>query len=149
MWKGFSNSLRYTLAVARHLFTAQKFQARVTADSRMCYEGPLFMLSAGNGQFAGGGYKLWPAANLSDGLLDILLVTKADMQQRILYASLARKGQHVALPGMHYLQVRELYIEADRKLLMHADGEPGRGREFNFRYAGQVLVQGARPAEMR
>lgn len=149
MWKGLSNGLRYVFSVARHLFTAKKFQARVMADNRMCYEGPLFMLSAGNGQFAGGGFKLWPAASLSDGLLDILLVSRADVKQRILYASMARKGQHVALPGMHYLQVKELHLQADRELLMHADGEPGRGHDFVFRYAGQVMVQGARPAEMR
>lgn len=149
MWKGFSNGMRYVLAVARHLLTAQKFQARVMADRRVCYDGPLFMLSAGNGKYAGGGFKLWPAASLSDGLLDILLVTRADVRQRILYASLARKGQHVALPGMHYLQVKELHIAADRELLMHADGEPGSGREFTFRHAGQVMVQGALPPEMR
>lgn len=149
IWKGFSNGMRYVLAVARHLFTARKFQARVIADRRMCYEGPLFMLSAGNGKYAGGGFKLWPAASLSDGLLDILLVARADARQRILYATMARRGQHVALPGIHYLQVRELRVEADRELLMHADGEPGRGREFVFRHAGQVLIQGARPAEMR
>lgn len=149
MWKGFSNGMRYVLAVARHLFTAQKFQARITADNRMCYEGPLFMLSAGNGQYAGGGFKLWPAASLSDGLLDVLLVSRADVRQRILYATMARKGQHVALPGMHYLQVKALHLQADCELLMHADGEPGRGRDFVFRHAGQVMVQGARPAEMR
>jgi YegS/Rv2252/BmrU family lipid kinase len=143
MWKGFPNGMRYAFAVARHLFTAKKFNARLFADNRLCFEGPLFMLSTGNGQFAGGGFKLWPAASLSDGMLDILLVSRADLRQRILYATMARKGQHVALPGIHYLQVRDLHLQADRDLLMHTDGEPGSGREFVFRYAGQVLVQGA------
>jgi len=82
-------------------------------------------------------------------LLDVLLVSRADIRQRILYATMARKGQHVALPGMHYLQVKALHLQADCELLMHADGEPGRGRDFVFRHAGQVMVQGARPAEMR
>lgn len=145
----FSSGTRYSLAVARHLFGAGNFNGHVLADKRLLYEGKLFMLSAGNGKFAGGGYQLWPAASLSDGLLDILLITKARIRQRLLYVSLVRKGQHVALPGVQYFQARELTLEADRELMMHTDGELGSGRSFVFRHAGQILVQGAFPAELR
>jgi len=139
-WTGFPSGMRYSLAVARHLFTAKKFQCAVLTENQLAYEGPLFMLSAGNGQFAGGGFKLWPAANATDGLLDVVMISKADMVQRLLYAAMVRKGQHLALPGIQYLQVKELHVHADRRLLMHADGEPGHDRNFTLRHAGHLRV---------
>jgi YegS/Rv2252/BmrU family lipid kinase len=148
-WSGFPSGTRYSLAVARHLLGAGYFNGQITADNRLSYDGKLFMVSTGNGKYAGGGYKLWPAASLSDGLLDVLLITQASIRQRLLYVSMVRHGQHVALPGVHYLQTRELTVQADRDLLIHADGEPGSGRLFKFRHAGQILIQGVSPALQR
>ncbi|HEY8506659.1 MAG TPA: hypothetical protein VIL46_18900, partial [Gemmataceae bacterium] len=40
----------------------------------MEYEGPLLLLAVCNGRLAGGGYQVGPRAELTDGLLDVLLI---------------------------------------------------------------------------
>jgi YegS/Rv2252/BmrU family lipid kinase len=51
------------------------------------------LILIGNGMFYGGNYRLFPAANLTDGLLDVVVLPKVD------WAALARCGPSLLLRG--------------------------------------------------
>lgn len=134
----FPSPLRYSLTVVRQIFTAGSFPARISADGAEVWNGPLFMASVGNGYFAGGGYKLWPQASLNDGKMDVLLVGKINLFQRLLYVLLVRSGAHVKLRVTRYFKARKLELHTEQMIHVHTDGEPMEGRNFTLAYAGKI-----------
>lgn len=138
----FPSPLRYSLTVARHIFTAKAFTARVLANGEEVWNGPLFMASVGNGLFAGGGYKLWPQAKLDDGEMDVLLIGKINIIQRLLYVLLVRSGAHVKLRVTRYFQTEKLELHSTQTLKVHTDGEPTEGTTFILEKAGSIRCLG-------
>jgi len=135
-------SLRYSITVARHLFTAQAFEASISFDHAEPIQRKLFMLSLGNGRYAGGGYQLWPKARIDDGLLDVMMITNLSAWQKFRYVSLVRHGKHVTLPVVETTRAKHIQIRADRKLFIHTDGELASGVEFIVEYEGNIKYLG-------
>jgi diacylglycerol kinase (ATP) len=138
----FPSPLRYSLTVARHIFTAKAFPARILANGEEVWNGPLFMASVGNGFFAGGGYKLWPQARLDDGKMDVLLIGKINIIQRLLYVLLVRSGAHVKLRVTRYFQTEKLELHSTQTLKVHTDGEPMEGNNFMLEKVGSITCLG-------
>jgi YegS/Rv2252/BmrU family lipid kinase len=84
---------------------------------------PLFMISIGNGKTAGGGFKLTPLANPIDGLLDICLVKKISKFKVLRILPLAIFGKHITNSSVLYFKTKNLEIESDKPIYIHADGE--------------------------
>jgi len=141
----FPSPLRYSLTVARRIFTAKSFPARIVADGTEVWNGPLFMASIGNGIFAGGGYKLWPQAQVDDGKMDVLLVGKINILQRLLYVMLVRSGAHVKLRVTRYFTAKNFELHSNQPLQVHTDGEPMEGNSFMLEKAGKIGCFVTRP----
>jgi diacylglycerol kinase (ATP) len=139
----FPSPLRYSLTVARYIFTAKPFQARLLADGKEVWNGSLFMASVGNGFFAGGGYRLWPRAQVHDGLMDVLLVEPIHLFQRLLYVLLVRSGAHVRLRVTRYFQAARLELHTSKSIRVHTDGEPLEGTTFLLERAGTIACLGS------
>ena len=86
------------------------------------YEGPMNNLVVANGQFFGGGMKVAPKAAPTDGLLDIQ-IEHARKREAIAIIPKIYKGQHVPHPDIEEAKRVRVSIEADRPLLIEADGE--------------------------
>lgn len=86
------------------------------------YEGPMNNLIVANGQFFGGGMKIAPKAAPTDGLLDIQ-IEHARKREAIALVPKIFKGQHVPHPDILEAKRVKVSIEADRPLLIEADGE--------------------------
>lgn len=83
-----------------------------------------YSVAAANSSAYGGGMFLAPAAELDDGLLDVV-VTEHVSKLRFL-AGLPRVfgGSHVRLPNVHVFRAREVRLSADRPFTVYADGDP-------------------------
>lgn len=103
---------------------------RVRVDGSVWLEAPIFNVALANGRYFGGGMMIAPAADPSDGLIDV--VALHDMS-RLKAAALSKhiyKGTHSGQPGVS--MTRGKVIEAEplakgTEVLIDMDGEtPGR-----------------------
>jgi len=73
-------------------------------------------------RFAGDFY-LTPKAFADDGLLDVCMVHKLSLPQRLSILLKVPKGEHLSHPKVKYYQTEKLVIEIDKKSAYHLDGE--------------------------
>jgi YegS/Rv2252/BmrU family lipid kinase len=84
-----------------------------------------YSVGAANNKAYGGGMYAAPAAELDDGLLEVVWVEDVPKRE-FLFTMLPRvfKGTHVELEGVHVRRAREVEIAADRPFAVYADGDP-------------------------
>ena len=87
------------------------------------YEGPLLLVTVGNGATSGGGFRLTPGASLTDGLLDVCLIRAVPVRRVLRLLTPALRGRHARAPEVQMHQVARLCIESGDPLPIHADGE--------------------------
>jgi diacylglycerol kinase family enzyme len=68
--------------------------------------------------------KAVPMAEIDDGLLDVML--SADMSKPRALRCLAKvfKGRHLDDPAISFLRGETVEIDADRRFMVYADGDP-------------------------
>jgi diacylglycerol kinase family enzyme len=107
------------------------------------------MMLVGNGRFAGGGFEVAPRANLTDGLLDVALITDPSPDSIRSLLDELNDPTHPQNEHIHYRQVTGLRLETNEPLHVTLDGEPTTGSQFDFRChpkAISVVLGDAPPA---
>ena len=99
----------------------------------------MLIMAVGNSRFAGGGYEVTPQAILTDGLLDVAVVSglRPDNLSRVV-----EEMRHPANPQNEHLLYRQLSaftIETGKPLHVNLDGEPIKGTHFEFRCIPEAL----------
>ncbi|MEO8904808.1 MAG: diacylglycerol kinase family protein [Polyangiaceae bacterium] len=103
---------------------------RLKVDGAVCLEAPIVNVAIANGQYFGGGMRVAPDADPSDGLFDVIAIHDLSAAQSLALAPHLYKGTHVAQQGVRVL--RGALIEAESlvprgEVLVDMDGEmPGR-----------------------
>ena len=120
----------FFLGSLRALVSYGNAPVRVRVDGKVCLEAPIVNVALANGQYFGGGMKIAPDADPSDGLLDVVAMHDLTRAQSVALAPRVYQGTHVAQPGV--LVTRGSRIEAESlvpraEVLIDMDGEtPGR-----------------------
>jgi YegS/Rv2252/BmrU family lipid kinase len=83
-----------------------------------------YTVAAANSGAYGGGMMMAPGASLSDGLLDIVLISDASKLRFLRVLPTVFKGEHITQPNVQVLRAREVEVSADRPFTMYADGDP-------------------------
>lgn len=111
MYAAIIEAIRYKPVLLNIDTKDQKIQKRIVLTSLM------------NGKWYGGGFKSAPMAHLNDGLIDICVVD--DMPMRRLFKLIPKyyKGEHLDIPQVTYLRVKEVNLSSDRPISMGCDGE--------------------------
>lgn len=80
-------------------------------------------VAVANAASYGGGMRIAPSADVTDGLFDVCIVR--GMKRRTLLAQLPRifSGNHVSHPAVEIRRAREVSLSADRPFFLYADGE--------------------------
>ncbi|MBT3424568.1 MAG: diacylglycerol kinase family lipid kinase [Bacteroidetes bacterium] len=73
-------------------------------------------------RFAGGFY-LTPKALADDGLLDVCMIKKLNLLQRLKILMQVPKGTHIHDPKVNYYQTPNLQVSFDKEVPYHLDGE--------------------------
>ncbi len=87
------------------------------------FDGQTLMLTAMNGTWEGGGFKLAPKANLQDGLLDFIRIDPIGRWDFARYLMAVRWGMHSRTSKMQQWQADQLTVESDTQMQYHVDGE--------------------------
>ena len=119
-----------TIHVAAFLTTLATYRApvaRVVVDGHR-RDMALTFLAAANTDWYGGGLHIAPGARPDDGRLDIVCAEGLTRLDTIVVALGAFSGNHLRHPKVTCEGAREVRVESDRPLGIHADGEwLGRG----------------------
>lgn len=117
-----SGSLLYTYAVVRTLLDFRALEARVRYEGGL-YEGPITFAACGNTTRYGGGMRITPRADVSDGLLDLCLVREISRATLLRMFPTVFRGAHVGHGSVIYQKTRFVEVETDEPADVFADGE--------------------------
>lgn len=117
---GFISFLHATLVT---FWTYKNQRAKIIIDDEIEKEVVLNSLIIANGQYFGGGMRIVPHANLSDGVFDVLIM--GDLTKKELYLNIAHvyKGTHLKQPKIEVLQAKSIKVFSQTPLLLDIDGE--------------------------
>ena len=117
----FRGTTRYTLALLAELRAFPLHNYTVTIDSTK-RTGSAILIAVGNGGQYGGGMKICPQADMTDGLLDITWVDPAPRRTVLRLFPLIYSGWHVNSRLVHTYRGSEISIESPDAMI-YADGE--------------------------
>lgn len=126
--------LAYLVAVFQTLVAYDSYQLEIVIDNHKLTEEAV-MVSVGNGQYVGGGFRLLPQASLEDGLLDIMIVRKITRLGIIQTLPSLYKGTHLGHPKCSFYRGREVTInllEPDKQVFAQVDGQEFREFPLHF-----------------
>ena len=112
---------RYTLALLRELATFRPRTYTIIIDGAR-REQRAMLVSVANNASLGGGMRLVPHADLSDGLLDVFIVHPLSRVGLLRVFPKVFAGEHTDHPAVEFAQARRVRIEAD-DIIAYADGE--------------------------
>lgn len=99
---------------------------RVSFDGKPAETIPVTTLSVANGKYFGGGMKVAPDADVSDGLFDVTIWSGYGVTDFVLRSGSVYSGAHVHWKGTRTLRAKEVVAESEERVLIDCDGEqPG------------------------
>jgi len=104
------------------------------------FSGDVLLFTVGNARATGAGTLVAPHASVTDGVLDLCIVEAMPRRDFARVVLSMKHGEHLEHERVHYVQLRDVVIEADEPLTVNVDGEHA---EL------QRLVYRARPADLR
>ncbi len=127
-WMG--GKAAFFLGTLRAMVSYRNAPVIVRVDGKPCLEGPILNVAIANGRYFGGGMKIAPDADPSDGLFDVIALYDLTRAQGVGLAYKIYQGSHLGSPGVRV--ARGSLVEAEPampggEVLIDMDGEtPGR-----------------------
>lgn len=101
-------------------------RVRLTLDDKPLEEVMVTTLSVANGKFFGGGMKVAPDADVSDGLFDVVIWSGYGLKDFVVKSAGIYSGEHVKWKNTRVVRAKRVVAESDEKVLIDCDGEqPG------------------------
>ncbi|GGW57556.1 diacylglycerol kinase [Streptomyces caelestis] len=114
---------KYDLAMIAELAAFRPVPYRIRLDDGEIREVEATLVAVGNGSSYGGGMRICPGADLTDGLFDITVVGDCDRTTLLRVFPRVYRGTHVEHPKVTVLRAARVEIAAEG-ITGYADGEP-------------------------
>ena len=115
---------------------------RITLDGETL-EHELMMFVIANGPREGGGFHVAPDAEMDDGLLDYVYITKVGRAMMLRLLPEVMNAKHLRFSQVSGGKAKHITLESDRGLPIHADGEIFGAWEADIRYVEAEVIPGA------
>lgn len=130
----FKGTLRYLVAALRAIWQGKSWQARLSWQGGS-YEGPITLVTVGNGAITGGMFKMAPAADPTDGKLTFVYAYAESRLKMLQLLPRTILGDYTQDPAVHQQDTAWLEIEIEPGTPLQVDGEI-RGTALNqLRYS--------------
>lgn len=116
-------SLAYVGALIRLLFTYQLTTIEVMMDGKTFKYEKVWFATISNQPYYGGGMKIAPNADTSDGLFDITIVHNLSRLKLLFVFTTVFFGKHTRFKEVVQHKGEKVSIVSDANMLVHADGE--------------------------
>ena len=126
---GVSGTGSYILALAKNLIEKKGENIHIIADGEDFFNGPMLLTTVSNGRFCGGGFESCPRADMSDGLLELLVVNNVSRTKFLQLVPSYKGGKLLDVPDKKceiykYAQVKKLEIIPNNgRMKFVGDGE--------------------------
>jgi YegS/Rv2252/BmrU family lipid kinase len=114
----------YTYAALRALVGWRPARFTVALDGGAPRTMVGWTVGAANGSCYGGGMRFAPGADIADGLLDVVLVSRTSRPTFLALFPRVFLGRHVHTRHVQVIRAHRLTIDADRTFEVYADGDP-------------------------
>ncbi len=118
---GLNGTPRYVAALLGELRDFRTHEYVVTIDGEVI-SGRALLVAVGNGPNYGGGMRICPAADMTDGLLDVTWVDSAPRRTILRVFPRIFSGRHIEHPLVRTYRGREIVIDAQGPVV-YADGD--------------------------
>lgn len=98
-----------------------------------------FINTVANGRRFAGSFFLTPKAIADDGLLDVCMIKKLNLFQRLRMLLKVPSGEHVKDKRVNYFQTQKLTLEFSKEVPYHLDGELFFASRFNISVVPSAL----------
>jgi diacylglycerol kinase (ATP) len=115
--------LIYVYFLLKKVFTYKTSTIHLSIDGKMHIFEKTWFVTVSNQPFYGGGMKIAPGAKPDDGLFDITIVHQLSRLKLLLVFISVFWGKHVHFREVKNFLGREISIQSDTDLYVHADGE--------------------------
>lgn len=116
------SALQYPYAAVRSLLTYQPARFRIQVDGEQHVQRAYSVVVANSGYY-GKGMHIAPAADVHDGVLDVVVLPAQSRLGMVRRLPKVYDGSHVDLPEVTVLRGRSVRVEADTDVLAYGDGE--------------------------
>jgi YegS/Rv2252/BmrU family lipid kinase len=130
--------LKYWTSILANVLFYREIPFRVEIDHELVWTGKALMVSAANGTTVGGGIRISPHADPTDGQLNIHRVGKMNPLKRIINLPRIERGKHLHLKEVSSHSGRQIQITASQDVCGHLDGQLIKGRTFNIGFSHQI-----------
>jgi diacylglycerol kinase (ATP) len=113
---------KYIWHIVKTLLFFKEIKMKVTKGEQMG-ETDCFINTISIGRRFAGGFYLTPKAMANDGLLDVCMIKKLNLLQRLKILLKVPKGTHIKDPKVNYYQTEALDVEFEKEFPYHLDGE--------------------------
>ncbi len=140
--------LAYLLGTARAAVSEPPLTVSASVDDSERFAGEARLVAVGGGRYRGSAFELLPDARPGDGRLHLLVVESTSAREWLRLARLARRGDHVDHPAVHYHTGKSVDLRGEG-LPVEADGTPLGGLRDVRLDVRPGAVRVARPVEWR
>lgn len=108
-------------------------------DNRHAISGACLTMAIQIGPTYGGGFKICPDADPSDGVFDICYSTPTNKAHALAVFAMAKNGHHTNSTFVHFRKASSIHLEFPRHPPTQADGEEVQGTVYNISISQQAL----------
>jgi len=112
----------YIYAALRQLFSYRGIDVRASGVKAL-KRGSMLMVTASNGKFLGGAFKVAPHASVLDGKLDACFFRDSNVFERMRLFIGAMRGTHLGMRSVTSASIQELTLNFATRPSMEVDGE--------------------------
>lgn len=124
----------YLAGLAGALMTFRTVNFQIDDESGHGVNKECFLVCVANGEREGGGFRIAPEANPTDGVFDVCVIGKLPLRRILSVVRAVLAGKHAELSEVHYFKARNVRVRTAAPVRLHADGEVHEGyvREVNI-----------------
>ncbi|RXJ04030.1 diacylglycerol kinase family lipid kinase [Anaerobacillus alkaliphilus] len=116
--------LAYIYGVLKGVFSYQSTEMTIHVDGIEKTYSHVWLIALANTPYYGGGLKISPEANYTDGTLNICIVHSLSRLELLLFFPLVFLGKHTLHPSVEMISGKEIEISSTSSVPIQADGEP-------------------------
>ncbi len=121
--KNLPGSLRYLMAIIQELSALEPRPVKVFADEILVHDDAALLVAVMNLKGYGGGLKINPNGNGSDGLLEIVIGGRFNRLGTLGILPKLAQGKHLGHPQVKVIQAKKIRLEWRDTMPAHVDGE--------------------------
>lgn len=139
----FLKDFAYNIGIIQSLFTIKDLNLSIKLElesgQRLDASGSFILGAICNGGYYGGGFNPSPMANVSDGILETVLVKRMSLWELARVIPKYKKGEHLGEKMLDFYPVKSGKIYSNTKLLANVDGSIFQSNKLEFKVLKEAI----------